>query len=160
MSNQKELNFAEVAQLFHLPIKEAVKILGASRQVIKRCCLRNGMCVRVKNMPPLIPEGVPRWPFRKVAAVKRRIKQLSETPLGHLLHIKTETSPRLYTPSPVQPSHINPALTLAALPKTWIPSPTRTILKTPLPDGILLDLVHHFQKFSPDSLYQLPSVRC
>ena len=45
IGRRTELDFEKLSKLFHLPLKEAERVLGVSRQIIKRCCMRNGMRV-------------------------------------------------------------------------------------------------------------------
>jgi len=64
MPSKKQVTFASIAELFHLPIVEVAGILGVCTTVLKKVCRRN---------------GIRRWPQRKLQSLNKRIDMLEDS---------------------------------------------------------------------------------
>ncbi|KAL9654532.1 hypothetical protein ABK040_006597 [Willaertia magna] len=60
---KKEITFKDIQECFDLPIKEAADNLGISLTQLKRICRE---------------QNIPRWPFRKLQALKNKAQELLE----------------------------------------------------------------------------------
>ena len=138
---RKELDFEVVKTLFRFPLKTAERILGVSRQVIKRCCLQNGaLTVTATTMSHYYEMsdalGINRWPYRLLQAqdtvrvLLQGVKYEMLEPISASAPAKSDsttikTEDILQTiPQPVHVGVSYPIFSPSEIPTCWLPFST------------------------------------